>query len=86
MMQRPSRIHVLEQTKVPVLFVIGEEDGAVPPADVLKQVLLPRVSSAYWLKETAHMGMLEKPDLSVRLVDSFMRFCEQYPFSETPTP
>jgi pimeloyl-ACP methyl ester carboxylesterase len=80
MMQRPDRIHVLEQTKVPVLFVIGEEDGAVQPEDVLKQVLLPRVSTAYWLKETAHMGMLEKPDTSVGMLDSFMRFCVQYPF------
>lgn len=80
MMERPSRIHVLEQTQVPVLFVIGEQDTAVPPADVLKQVLVPQTSAAYWLKETAHMGMLEKPDVSAGLLDSFMHFCRQYPF------
>ncbi|QNA45771.1 alpha/beta fold hydrolase [Lacibacter sediminis] len=59
MINRPNRSHVLQNTTVPVLFFIGEEDKAVSPADALAQTALPTVSMAKLIPGIAHMGMLE---------------------------
>ncbi len=59
MMNRPDRTYVLANSKVPVLFIIGLQDMAVPPADALKQVHLPNEAHVNVLKEAGHMGMWE---------------------------
>ena len=58
MMQRPDRTHVLKNSKVPVLFMLGTQDVAAPLSDLLKQVHLPRISYIHILN-TGHMGMWE---------------------------
>jgi pimeloyl-ACP methyl ester carboxylesterase len=62
MMERPDRTGVLTNAGVPVLFIIGEEDSAVPLEDVLKQVNLPDVCHFHILPAMGHMGMLEMKD------------------------
>ena len=62
MMNRPDRTHILTNSKVPVLFIIGLEDVAAPAADVLKQVSLPAEAHVYTLPLTGHMGMWEATD------------------------
>lgn len=79
MRNRPDRTEILRQTPVPVLFVIGKEDTAAPPADVLKQVSLPSVSQVYLWEAVAHMSMLEKPELATEALEAFVTFCERYP-------
>lgn len=59
MMNRPDRTNVLKRSRVPVLFVAGTEDNAVPINDVLQQVHLPEISYIHILENTAHMSMLE---------------------------
>lgn len=59
MRERPDRSHVLQTSKVPVLFIMGEEDAAVPVNDVLQQVYLPEISYIHILKRVGHMGMWE---------------------------
>src|SRR6476620_2504835 len=44
MMKRPDRTHVLKNSEVPVLFVMGTEDVAAPMQDVLQQVHLPKIA------------------------------------------
>jgi pimeloyl-ACP methyl ester carboxylesterase len=62
MIDRPDRTVVLEKAAVPVLFIIGWLDGAVSPADSLKQGHLPPISYIHILKKAAHMGMLEETE------------------------
>ncbi|MEP7319593.1 MAG: alpha/beta hydrolase [Panacibacter sp.] len=62
MMNRPDRTHVLQNSEVPVLFVIGTEDVAAPISDVLQQVHLPKIAYIHILEGTGHMGMWEAPD------------------------
>lgn len=62
MMNRPDRTHVLRNSEVPVLFVIGKEDVAAPMSDVLQQVHLPKIAYIHILETTGHMGMWEAPD------------------------
>ncbi|MFX8852671.1 alpha/beta hydrolase, partial [Acinetobacter baumannii] len=47
---------------LPVLFVIGTEDVAVPLQDILQQTYLPSCSYVHILKNIGHMGMLEATD------------------------
>lgn len=75
MMNRPDRTGALRQTKVPVLFVIGEEDTAAPAKDVLKQVAVPAISDVRILSDAAHMGMLEKPEITTEILKNFICLC-----------
>lgn len=78
MMQRPDRTTVLSSLKVPALFVIGKDDTAVPPQQVLPQVSLPPVSDIRIFENTGHMGMWEVPEASSLLLQQFILFCQQY--------
>jgi pimeloyl-ACP methyl ester carboxylesterase len=77
MKQRPATTVVLKSINKPVLFIIGEEDKAVPVKDQLEQCYLPRISYIHILTQTAHMGMIENTSLCNKLID---RFLEQIPF------
>lgn len=72
MMKRPDRIEALKNFKKPILFVIGEYDIAAPIQDVLKQCHLPQISYVHILNQSGHMGMLEEPDKSNRLLQEFL--------------
>ena len=72
MKNRPSTTGVLESITKPVLFIIGEEDKAVPIKDSLELCHLPRISYIHILTRTAHMGMLENTSLCNSFVDRFL--------------
>jgi pimeloyl-ACP methyl ester carboxylesterase len=72
MMQRPDRTKILRQTTVPVLFVMGKYDAAVPLEDSLQQCHLPENSYIHILQHSAHMGMLEEPALSNQYLEKFL--------------
>jgi pimeloyl-ACP methyl ester carboxylesterase len=78
MIDRPDRTAVLSSLKVPVLFVIGKDDTAVPLKGVLPQVSRPRTSSIHIFDHTGHMGMWEVPEASKLLLQEFILFCQQY--------
>jgi len=72
MIHRPDRIAVLKNSNVPVLFVMGEHDVAAPMQDVLKQCHLPSRSFIHILHQSGHLGMLEQPEKSNRLLTEFL--------------
>jgi pimeloyl-ACP methyl ester carboxylesterase len=78
MMERPDRTALLSALTVPVLFVIGKDDTAVPLQQILPQVTLPRISSIYIFEDTAHMGMWEVATASKQLLQQFILFCQLY--------
>lgn len=59
MIARPDRTSVLKNTTLPVLFIIGTEDKAVPMSDTIQQVYMPEVSYVHIIEDTAHMSMKE---------------------------
>lgn len=73
MMQRPDRTSVLSDSKVPVLFVIGQHDNAIPFNDGLKQSHVPVFSYIYILEESGHMGIWEEPEKSNRILLQFIK-------------
>ncbi|HZI54267.1 MAG TPA: alpha/beta hydrolase [Chitinophagaceae bacterium] len=72
MMQRSDTTDLLKATHLPVLFVIGKYDNAIPIEDVLKQAYLPEKSYIHILHQSGHMGMLEEPDTSNQIIKNFL--------------
>lgn len=72
MMQRPDRTNVLKTSTVPVLFIMGEDDNAIPIKDVLEQCHLPGKSYIHVLNYSGHMGMLEEADKSNKALAHFL--------------
>jgi len=72
MMKRPDRTDTLKKTENPVLFIAGEHDNAVPLNDILKQCHLPEKSYFHILKKSGHMGMMEEPENSNRILQDFL--------------
>jgi len=62
----------LKSTRLPVLFVIGKYDNAVPMQDILRQAYLPEKSYIHMLHQSGHMGMLEEPDASNHILKKFI--------------
>lgn len=73
MMARPNRTELLNKESKPVLFIIGEEDQAVPLEASLQQCHLPNQSHIQILKGCGHMGMLESTE---ELNESLAQFLE----------
>ena len=76
MMQRPDRTNVLRNSQVPVLFVMGKYDNAVPLEDVLKQCHLPQLSYIHLLENSGHTGMKEEAETSNKILSQFMSTVE----------
>ena len=72
MIDRPDRIHVLKETKLPVLFIMGKYDTAAPMEDGLKQCYLPSNSDVHLLVSSGHMGMREESANSNRFLLDFL--------------
>ncbi len=75
MIGRPDRSVVLGEAAYPVLFIVGEEDKAIPADQSLSQTALPRVASVHILEKTGHMGMLEATKKTQKIVREFADYC-----------
>jgi pimeloyl-ACP methyl ester carboxylesterase len=73
MIKRPDRTAVLKNSQVPVLFVMGRFDNAVPLEDVLKQCHLPQLSYIELLHNSGHMGMVEETERSNKVLTEFIK-------------
>lgn len=72
MMNRPDRTGMLQKALVPVLFIMGKYDNAVPLKDSLEQCHLPEKSYIHILHQSGHMGMLEETEKSNRILEEFL--------------
>jgi pimeloyl-ACP methyl ester carboxylesterase len=72
MKRRPATTGVLTSITKPVLFIMGEEDKAVPLKDGLEQCHLPGISYIHILTHSAHMGMIEESSLCNTILDRFL--------------
>lgn len=75
MIARPDRSHVLKNASCPVLFIVGEEDQVIPADQSLSQTILSPAASVHILEKTGHMGMLEAPRKTERILREFAGFC-----------
>lgn len=72
MMARPDRTNLLRQNKIPWLFVLGRYDNAFPVSDSLQQAHQPARTQVHLLEASGHMGMMEEPEQSLNLLQTFI--------------
>ncbi len=72
MMARPDRTELLRKSIVPVLFIMGKYDVAVPVEDSLAQSHLPENAYIHILRHSGHMGMLEEPGPCNMALEEFL--------------
>jgi len=73
MINRRDRIDILVNFTRPVLFIIGENDKAIPLDVSLKQCYQPVISHVFILKNSAHMGMWEENDKANKILSDFLQ-------------
>lgn len=74
MRDRKDRTDVLKNSKVPVLFIAGDDDKVVLPKDMALQASYPAKSQFELLRNSGHMGMFEEPERSIEIIEKFMDF------------
>ena len=72
MRDRKDRTEILKNVEFPVLYIIGKFDAAIPLQTSLEQCHLAKDSQAYFLSESGHMGMIEEPSKSARVILNFL--------------
>ncbi len=72
MIQRPDRTEILRKAAIPVLFIMGKYDNAIPLEDCLQQCHLPEKSYIHILQQSGHMGMLEEQEKCNKILESFL--------------
>ncbi len=77
MRERPSRLHILQELSVPVLYIVGQQDTTVPVAQSLQECFLAKDSTLVALENAGHMGMIEAHDVTAKRIDEFMRYCNR---------
>ena len=78
MLNRSDKSHLLTKTTIPLLFIAGKHDMAVPVLQTLKQSHLPPVSSICLLKNSGHMGMFEESDRINIIFAEFLTAVNKY--------
>lgn len=72
MRNRPDRTDVLRQMPFPVLFIIGMQDKLIPFESVIELAEHPTKSYPLIFAEAGHMGMVERPDATARMINWYM--------------
>jgi pimeloyl-ACP methyl ester carboxylesterase len=72
MMNRLDKTAVLKGSNLPVLFIIGTEDVAVPVKDSLEQTHMPICTYIHVLENAGHMSMIETPEIAADYIAVFL--------------
>jgi pimeloyl-ACP methyl ester carboxylesterase len=71
MMARPSRVQVIEEGRLPLLWILGRHDLYFAPETALGNVKLPHNTSVVILEETGHLGFIEETERSAEVIIQF---------------
>lgn len=74
MMKRPSRVAVMEEGRVPCLWILGTMDNYIPYGIVQEKVKLPANANLFVLRNSGHLGFIEEEEQSA---NELMRFVRQ---------
>lgn len=72
MRNRPDRTAVLAAMTFPVLFILGMQDKIIPFESGINLTDFPVKSYPFIFAEAGHMGMVERPDATTRMISWYM--------------
>jgi pimeloyl-ACP methyl ester carboxylesterase len=73
MMQRPSRLDVMEEGRVPCLWILGSMDSYIPYDVIQAKVIIPVNATVVILEKSGHVGFIEEEDKSVEVIKMFVK-------------
>jgi pimeloyl-ACP methyl ester carboxylesterase len=76
MMARPSRLTVLEEGRIPCLWILGSMDNYINCEQVQTKVRLPGNAKVCILNNSGHMGFIEEEDASLEILTGFADNCQ----------
>lgn len=75
MIRRPSQLALMEEGKVPCLWVLGTFDNYIPYETMRTRVRLPSNGELAVLSASGHMGFIEEEETAIRLISDFVNGC-----------
>ena len=75
MMNRPSRIDVLRQLEVPILFIYGKNDNRIPLELAISQAMIPHHAEILILDNVGHMAFIEEREYVKPRIKNFVDTC-----------
>jgi len=72
MMERPSRLNVMENGRLPLLWILGAMDNYINCEQVQTKVKLPGNAEVFILKNSGHMGFIEEEEPALEKVSEFV--------------
>jgi pimeloyl-ACP methyl ester carboxylesterase len=72
MMTRPSRLSLMEEGRVPCLWILGAMDNYIPCEIIKARVKLPSNAGLVVLRNSGHMGFIEEEDKSLKVITEFV--------------
>ena len=73
MILRPSRVSVMEEGRIPCLWVLGLMDLYIPCDVIQLKVNLPSNARVVVLKESGHLGFIEEEERSIEVIRDFVK-------------
>lgn len=77
MRDRPEHISLLKTYTNPILLIAGDRDTVIPVTTLIDQANVATKATIQVLKGVGHMGMLELPDESLKIVRDFLSHHEK---------
>jgi pimeloyl-ACP methyl ester carboxylesterase len=73
MMERPDRQELIRNFEKPMLFIFGKKDNFISVDAAQKMALLNSKIEIEWFVNSGHMGFLEEPDKTVKVICGFLK-------------
>lgn len=73
MIKRPSRAGVMEEGRVPCLWVLGTMDNYIPFGVIQDKVKLPSNARIEVLRHSGHLGFVEEEERSAEIIRDFVK-------------
>ena len=71
MIARPSRQYILEEGRVPLLWILGRHDLYFSPERAMRDTGLPHNAEVVILEKSGHLGFIEETDKSAGIIARF---------------
>jgi pimeloyl-ACP methyl ester carboxylesterase len=70
---RKDHTELLKNTKLPVLFILGQKDSRAPWPKLWEMIASPAISHTLLLRDNGHMGYLEAPEETLNAIVGFAK-------------
>jgi pimeloyl-ACP methyl ester carboxylesterase len=72
MIARPSRLIIMEEGRVPCLWILGLMDNYIPCGEIMQKVKLPANAELLVLDHSGHLGFIEEKEKSAKALIDFI--------------